>query len=496
MLTGKLVILVLGVIFKEITCEIKQEEGVLVLTKDNFESAITDNEFILVEFYAPWCGHCKALAPEYAKAAGILSEKHPNIKLGKVDATEETELSEQHNVKGYPSLKFFRSGKAIEYTGGRKADEIVNWLAKKTGPPAKSLTSADEVKAFKEANKVVIIGYFDDNDSEAAKNFISVAKSYDDLPFGIVSDAGLFSDLGAKDDAIVLYKKFDNEPAVYNGKNKEAELKKFIATESLPPVVEFNNETAQKIFGGEIKSHLLLFLSRKAGHFDKIIEEITPVSKEHRQDILFVAIDSDDSDHQRILEYFGMKESEVPAIRIIKLEDEMTKYKPEKSDLSAEYIKQFVQDYLDGKLKEHLLSQDLPEDWNKGPVTVLVANNFDEVVFDKEKDVLVEFYAPWCGHCKQLSPIYDKLGESFKSNDKIVIAKIDATANELEHTKITSFPTIKLYAKGENKVIDYNGERNLDGLTKFVETGGNYGNASPDENEEDEDDDVPRKDEL
>ena len=99
-----------------------------------------------------------------------------------------------------------------------------------------------------------------------------------------------------------------------------------------------------------------------------------------------------------------------------------------------------------------LLSQEEPEDWDKNPVKVLVASRFDEVAFDTKKDVLVEFYAPWCGHCKQLAPIYEQLGEKYADSETVVIAKIDSTANELEHTKIQSFPTIKLFKKGDNKV--------------------------------------------
>ena len=158
--------------------EITKEEGVLVLTEKNFEQAISENEFVLVEFYAPWCGHCKSLAPEYAKAAGQLAEKDSPIKLGKVDATEESKLAEKFEVRGYPTLKFFRNGKATEYNGGRTADTIISWVEKKTGPPAVTLDSVDAAKKFVEDNEIAVVGFFADLESEAAKaykvNFLGI----------------------------------------------------------------------------------------------------------------------------------------------------------------------------------------------------------------------------------------------------------------------------------------------------------------------------------
>lgn len=67
--------------------------------------------------------------------------------------------------------------------------------------------------------------------------------------------------------------------------------------------------------------------------------------------ILFIFIDSDIDDNQRILEFFGLKKEDCPAIRLITLEDEMTKYKPESSDITAESITKFCTLFVEGKLK-------------------------------------------------------------------------------------------------------------------------------------------------
>ncbi|XP_015793077.1 protein disulfide-isomerase isoform X1 [Tetranychus urticae] len=482
------------------SADVKKEENVLVLNKSNFDGVVSENKYVLVEFYAPWCGHCKALAPEYAKAATSLANEGSEILLAKVDATEETDLAEKYEVRGYPTLKFFRNGKPTEYNGGRTADDLLKWVKKKTGPPAVTLESVEDANKLKESAEVAIIGFFKDQESDAAKAFLEVATQMDDHPFGITNSEAVFGEFSVSKDGVVLFKKFDEKRNDLFEDITQENLKKFISINSLPLVVDFSHETAQKIFGGEIKFHNLLFLSKKASSYEKLVEAFRKVAKEFRNKVLFVTINTDIEDHERIMDFFGLKIEDAPGMRLIRLEEDMIKYKPETSDITEESILSFVQGVIDGKIKKHLLTQDVPSDWDKNPVKVLVGKNFDEVALDKSKDVLVEFYAPWCGHCKQLVPIYDALGEKYKDNSNVVIAKMDATANELEHTKINSFPTIKLFKKDTNEVVEYNGERTLDGLSKFIDTNGEYGRAAPqeevDEEEEKEGKADPRKDEL
>ncbi|KPJ07294.1 Protein disulfide-isomerase [Papilio machaon] len=467
-------IALLGAAFAD---EIPTEDNVLVLSKANFENVISTTDFILVEFYAPWCGHCKSLAPEYAKAATKLNEEESPIKLAKVDATQEQDLAESFGVRGYPTLKFFKNGNPVDYTGGRQADDIVAWLKKKTGPPAVEVTSAEQAKELIAANNVITFGFFPDQATEKAKAFLNVAGLVDDQVFALVSDEKLIEELEAESGDVVLFKNFEEPRVKYDAKEFNEDLfKTWVFVQSMPTIVEFSHETASKIFGGQIKYHLLLFLSKKNGDFEKYLDDLKPVAKNYRDKIMAVAIDTDEDDHQRveniikngdfekylddlkpvaknyrdkimavaidtdeddhqrvtcyddfekylddlkpvaknyrdkimavaidtdeddhqrILEFFGMKKDEVPSARLIALEQDMAKYKPASSELSANTIEEFIQSFFAGTLKQHLLSEDLPEDWAAKPVKVLVATNFDEVVFDTNKKVLVEFYAPW-----------------------------------------------------------------------------------------------------
>ncbi|CAF3422000.1 unnamed protein product [Rotaria sp. Silwood1] len=481
------VIIILTQTTKHIRCDDTSnvdESDVLSLTKDTFDDAVKTHKHILVKFVAPWCGHCKALAPAYAAAAKQLAESGSEIKLASVDATIEQDLAQKYEVKGYPTIKFFSDGVTFEYTGGRTQDDIVGWLKKKTGPAADELKTVDDLNKLKQASDVVVIGVFKDMDGDTAASFLQVAKTIDGIPFGITSNADVLKELNVKQDTIVLLKKFDEGRNDLTSSIDESSIRQFIQENQLPIVVDFSAETAQKIFGGEIKVHVLLFASKKSSDYEKLREEFKTAAKTYRGKTLFVAIDSDDEENERVLEFFGLKTSNVPAVRLITLKDEMSKFKPDSSDITSEVLVDFVKAFFDGKLKPHLLTQDIPDDWDKTPVKILVGKNFHEVAHDKKKTVLVTFIAPWCGHCKQLTPIYEQLGEKYKDNVDVVIAKMDATANELEDIKIQSFPTIKLFPKDSDEVIDYQGERTLEALAKFVDSNGKEAGHIPEETEE------------
>lgn len=103
-------------------------------------------------------------------------------------------------------------------------------------------------------------------------------------------------------------------------------------------------------------------------------------------------------------------------------------------------------------------------------VVILTADNFGELVLDETKDVLVEFYAPWCGHCKSLAPTYEKVAAAFRFEEDVVIANLDADKyKDLgEKYGVSGFPTLKFFPKSNKAGEDYNGGRDLDDFVNFI----------------------------
>ncbi|ORY00427.1 hypothetical protein K493DRAFT_103679 [Basidiobolus meristosporus CBS 931.73] len=442
-----------------------EDSDVLSLNKDTFKSVVDPEKLMLVEFFAPWCGHCKALAPEYEKAATTLKEQ--DIKLAKVDCTEETDLCQEFEVTGYPTLKVFREGSPNDYNGPRKADGIVSYM-KKQNLPALSEVTLESVETFKDSDNVVVIGFFPSTESEEYKALKEVAEELrDDFLFGASVDTEVLSKFDIKESGVVLFKKFDEGKDVFEGKITAEELKKFIRTNSVPLLDEIGPEN----YGTYVESGLPLTYIFFSGDAEReaLHKQLAPVAKENKGKVNFVFIDAEKyAGHADTLNL----KAEWPALAIQDTET-YAKYPFDQSkEITTADVGAFVKSFLAGEVEPSIKSEPIPEK-NDDAVKVVVADQFEEIVFDQEKDVLVEFYAPWCGHCKKLAPIYEKLGAAYSEHkDKIVIAKMDATANDIPVSagfQIQGFPTIKLFKAGKGKeIVDYDGDRTEESFVEFL----------------------------
>ncbi|KIW02872.1 protein disulfide-isomerase domain [Verruconis gallopava] len=440
------------------------------LKKDTFEAFVKENDLVLAEFYAPWCGHCKALAPEYEEAATTLKEK--NIPLAKVDCTEESELCSQFGVEGYPTLKIFRGMDNISpYSGARKAPAIVSYMTKQA-LPAVSVLDSDTLEDFKTADKVVVIAYFDKDDKASNETFTSVANSLrDSYLFGAVSNADVIEAEGVKTPSIVLYKTFDEGKNTFDEKFEKEAIQKFVKAAATPLIGEVGPETYSGYMSAGIP--LAYIFAETPEEREELSKELKSVAEKHKGKINFAVIDA-----KAFGQHAGNLNLEVGKWPAFAIQDTVKNQKfpyEQTKKITNEDIGAFVDDFASGKVEPSVKSEPIPEKQD-GPVTIVVAKNYDEIVLDDSKDVLIEFYAPWCGHCKALAPKYDELGELFKPfSDKVVVAKVDATLNDVPD-EIQGFPTIKLYPAGKkDSPIAYSGARTVEDLAKFIKENGSHG---------------------
>ncbi|XP_076751589.1 disulfide-isomerase A3 [Xylocopa sonorina] len=455
--------LVLATVFAE-------EKDVLELTDETFSHELERLENTLVMFYAPWCGHCKRLKPEYAKAAEMLLGNDPSITLAKVDCTDSgKDTCNKYSVSGYPTLKIFSKGDFVsDYNGPREAAGIAKYMKAQVGPASKELTGEDCLKAFLDSDEIGVVGFFEKEDSPLATSFHAVSKKLKDkVRFAHTTAKSLLEKEGHKN-TIILYR-----PKILQNKFESNTVK---YDESKGDIQEFINKNYFGIAGvrtrdneGEFKNPLVVAYytvdytkNPKGTNYWR--NRIIKVAKDFPK--LNFAISSKD-DFQHELNDFGIDfvKGDKPVILARNANGQKFVMKDE---FSVDTFEAFLKDMEAGTLEPYLKSEPIPED-NSGSVKVAVARNFDEVVINNDKDTLIEFYAPWCGHCKKLAPVYDELGEKL-ANEDVAIVKMDATANDVPVPyEVRGFPTLYWAPKdSKNNPVKYEGGRQLEDFIKYI----------------------------
>jgi protein disulfide-isomerase A1 len=441
--------------FAGLTSLVSAADCTVALGATEFPTFLEENSLVWTEFYAPWCGHCKKLLPEAEKAC----KKLDGVRITKVDCTEDEnkDLCSKHGVSGYPTIKVFRNGEVSDYEGGRTADAIVDYLEDAQRPAVSELEDAEAHTAFQSVKNVVVVGYF----TEKEESFDAIGEALrGSAAVGRVVGDELY---GAENGQIVLYRSFDEPRIVYDGEMNAEDLASFVAENALPLVGPIGPDNYKDYVERGVPL-IWIVVDFDSDATAALEESARAVAADYKGQMSFVLLDGAKFEgHAKNMGLSG----KWPGIVV---DAQPKKYVfPEETEITQDSLAEFIKNFADGKLTPNLKSEEIPTP-NDESVFVLVGKNFDDEVLNNDKHVLVEFYAPWCGHCKKLAPIWDQVGEAFAHADNVVVAKMDSTAND-SPIEVQGFPTIYFFPgddKAVENAVEYRGGRDYDALVDFL----------------------------
>ncbi|CAD7955497.1 unnamed protein product [Amoebophrya sp. A25] len=524
-----------------------------------------------IKFYAPWCGHCKKLAPIWDELAEDDEIPASSIRMAKVDATVEKKAAQRFGVRGFPTLLLFHGNAkySVKYNGRREKDAMKRWLMQKVtdlpffkvaedfGDPSspkssslyeyltskplallkvgaeagaeKSLASRKKPSCLSgvgfSLNPQAIDGFpvvYAETGSKLLKDLVKKLKknkSYaqSDALLRQLNDwregAYLFRNDIEFEDRIVFYDKEADVAAQQAQDKGESPLIAFINANRAGKLITASAENQELFLQNTEPGHALAVMyssddaHRRLAHEAAVAQSEIDV-EEQRQDNAGSTLNKAASSGGKrevkwlsgrpgtwaddfVSHFFGQK-VDPPAMLLWEFgegEDtdkvfRLASFPPK----SPKDLLKFIRDWRANKLEAE-----------KEALVTLTVENFRSVTMDETKHVLVEFYAPWCGHCKNLAPTYRSVAQHFSDRSDVVIAKLDATNKDARKVipSISGYPTIYFYSKTSKKnPKKMEDGRKFEDFVSFVEmqmSGASAAGASEDD-EEDELDDMDADD--
>merc|ERR1711959_685280 len=421
------------------------------LTAENFDEEIKKHDLSAVFFYAPWCGHCKRAKPEWIKAEEILK------------------------ADGIPLFgKSVGFDKPTPYEAGRDSASFVSNIKSYSGPAATYLDQADKsILTADDHAKVSVFAFVDKKDSAQAKAFEDAVDSMrTDGYFYVTENTAIASviheDLAVKPNTMVLFRHFDGAVKSSETITTKDAVTAFINSNYVAPFLSFSDLSgpiAGRAYNGPHAYNIFIYgdLAKK----DAVAAWAKTLPGKFAGVLAPAVIWDTKGPESRIGNYFGLRDDIPVSLAMVNLREDKKKFVLMEDELTEAKAAAFIEDVQAGKIEPYLKSEPLPEK-NDEAVTGVGGKTFDEIVLGG-KNVLLEIYAPWCGHCKALEPTYKEVGEAMQADEEVVIAKLDGTANDLidQRFPVQGFPTL-FFISAEGEVKPHEGGRTFDDIVKFV----------------------------
>eukprot|EP00628_Pelagophyceae_sp_CCMP2097_P003901 CAMPEP_0184081916 /NCGR_PEP_ID=MMETSP0974-20121125/2945_1 /TAXON_ID=483370 /ORGANISM="non described non described, Strain CCMP2097" /LENGTH=435 /DNA_ID=CAMNT_0026384591 /DNA_START=68 /DNA_END=1375 /DNA_ORIENTATION=+ len=368
-------------------------------------------------------------------------------------------------------------GEDDEYGGGEGGKE--------TSPGFEVLDDADAVRKFVAADGLepAVIGFFDEErDADDISKFEELANSNRyAFRFAYSTEDDVRAAFKFKGGAVLVYPparfvsdKYDKARHRYPGKTVDVEaLKKFAFKKAVPLVGQKtwkSNDRYDKTGVPVVTLFAKVDLEKNAKGFDYFANRLRKVAVDFVGNLSFNIADKEDfsfqlEDYSLVLESKDVGVGAKLGNLYYKMEDKF----------SVDNLKAFAQALVDGKLTPMIKEEAAPEEPEEpeedvddadSAVVALTAANFEETVAGK--DAMLEFYAPWCGHCKSLKPVYAKVAAAFVGVDSVVVGAMDATAHDVPSDyDVSGYPTV-LFKPANGAAVSYDGDRDVESMVQFI----------------------------
>uniref|UniRef100_A0A3B4AUE0 Thioredoxin domain-containing protein n=1 Tax=Periophthalmus magnuspinnatus TaxID=409849 RepID=A0A3B4AUE0_9GOBI len=447
-------LIILGVVTFCVCVSTAVEEDILQLNNGNFNKALREHSELLVHFYVPMTADVHKVSEAFQEAAAELQGSE--VRFAMVDIVKEKDLAKKLNATEPPFIRLYLSGdkhNPVPCPVPKTSSSILTWLKRRAGSPTDIIT--DNIQS----DDLLVVGFFKELNDAYIQVFYEAAIDLPELTFALTQNKDVVSKYDLVDDVILWFRYpllfcvyyFDIKAKKIKNKNKICIL----------------FQTASQILSSPIPNHALLFISKTSPDYEKIYIAFNRSAAAFRLKILFVLVNVDESRNGRLLEYFRVRDFEAPLIRIVNLTDHVT-YQLPSLTLDVDTISGFCQDYLNRIAKPKLQSEPVPEGWEQEPVKQLVGSTLEKVAFHPNKTVFVLFYLPYSPQSRAVFPLWEELAEAFEDQEDVVIARMDASANDINMSMHRQYPSFCLFPALYAERVIYTGKHQLKHLVKFV----------------------------
>ncbi|OUM57071.1 hypothetical protein PIROE2DRAFT_18049 [Piromyces sp. E2] len=374
-------------------------------------------------FYSPSCPHCKDLAPLYKDAAKEVREKNVRVVVAEVDCSENQEICQKENITKYPTLKFYKDGEyKAEFLEKRTVENITKFIIEKSRALINIVHGKEAVefiKSFKVNDQKLLIGYFNRIGDVDYKTFEKFAKKHgDEFIYAAAGDKAASEAVGGVVvPGIVMYKDYD-EAIARNTHLSDENIEKFVKIHRIPMLDILDKENLKTYYDTEIP--LAIFFYEKDIQYEKHKADLYHISKLYRDRLYFVATKTLLKDKNKFNKplNFGIYDPKNP---------DLFYSFPKGKRMNQANLVQFGEAYFRNEVVPQIIEEPIKARVYENNVVALNTKNYNEIVLDEDRDVVVLYYSPNCQYSQKLFPIWDYLGSRYLyQRQNITIAKFDA----------------------------------------------------------------------